>query len=260
MKAVLAASEDPVGDDLFLRKLKEYEGLIRYASQRYRVPGVLEAEDLFQEGLCILNEMFGKYSFEPDSVDFRKMFKTELWHGLWKVLQKHKTQKRDWKRKLNADFSDLERIISNDFRGARDLSTSYVGHVGQDKIFKPDAFQSTGDPEQDLILQQQQDIIEGFVDALIEKLDDDARIVLHELLYPRDWEDIPDEFKITGEWSDIYWRRPKKVPQHVVAKLLGWPLIKVRRAIKRIRREAVAVGADLKLDFIPSQPRRRTNG
>ena len=37
----------------FLTQLKEYETLIKFASWRYHIPGRLDPEDLYQEGISV---------------------------------------------------------------------------------------------------------------------------------------------------------------------------------------------------------------
>ncbi len=65
---------------LFKTALLEYEGLIWSAARRYHIPGLLDPEDLYQEGCIILAEMLRDGTFEAESIDFQKMFKTKLWH------------------------------------------------------------------------------------------------------------------------------------------------------------------------------------
>lgn len=264
-------------DEVFLQKLREFEGLIRYASRRYHIPGVLDPDDLYQEGLLILDKMLCDdyaYVLDPDSIDFKKMFKTELWHGLWKVLQKCKTQKRDWKKLIGKDFSQLERSASSSKRGARLEDKRIPLNFDQgDQSFNDTTFRSTWNrtleeaissglnPEQFLELQEKISEVDNLLDILIERLDDEARIVLIELLHPRSWDEIPTEYKTNGTRDD-YWRVPRKVPQHVLARILGWPLIRVRRAVSRIRRHAGALGDELGFDLIAVaglKKRRRRN-
>lgn len=217
---------------LFIRKLQEWEGLIKFASRRYSVPGVLDPEDLYQESLIILDNMFRKYDFEPDSDDFRKMFKTELWHGLWHVLQRTKASKRDWKRLVPKDYSDME---NESTCGDRDVAP---GHV-----------MSTDNPELAYAEKEAHEAVDKLIDLLVERLDDEAKVILNEMLHPRSWDDIPEEFKFTGR-EEVYWRTPKHIPQHTIAEVLGWPLIRVRRAAKRVRRQAKALGEELGLDIL----------
>jgi len=218
----------------YLRKLREFDRLIRYAAFRYRIPGVLDSEDLYQEGLIILDKMFRKYNFHPDSDDFRKMFKTELWHGLWHVLQKYKQSKRDWRRVLNKDLSTLELA-----------SDEESGNLHSDALH---AFASS--PEDHVRETQTNESLSLFLDTLVARLDDEARVVLSELLYPRSWSEIPEESKKNSS-DDIYWRCPKKrIPRHILASILGFPKIRVRRAIKRIRSAALEVSTELGTDLV----------
>jgi len=216
----------------FTRKLSEYENLIRYASRRYRIRGVLEPEDLYQEGLMILDSMFHKYDFDPDSVDFRKMFKTELWHGLWHVLKLHKTQKRHHTKLHPDDYADLEKKAA---------------HSGMSNLpGDPSVFCASSDPEESYSLVEEERVVESFVDKLVDRLDAEAQLVLNELVYPREWEEIPDYCKMTQDLM-LYERVPSRIPNHVIAELLDIPIIRVRRAIRRIRTEARQLGEELGL-------------
>lgn len=208
---------------VYQQKLKEYESLMRYAARRYRIQGVLDPDDLYQEACVILYRMFLKYDFDENSVDFRKMFKTELWHGLSKVLHRFKTKKRDHTKPVRGNAETLEN------EGL--VSFCDQGHPS---------------PEDQVIQNESVAEVDKFLETLIMRLDDEALVVLYELLYPRSWLDVPDSYK-ANVFDDKYWRAPKKVPQHVVAGVLGLPLIRVRRTIKRIRREAVRVGEELGL-------------
>lgn len=221
--------------DEFMDKLKEFDSLIRYAAHRCRIPGVLDPEDLYQEGLLILDRMFHddyEYYLETD-VDFRKMFKTELWHGLIKIINKHKAKRRDFKKVLNEDYIDIERKVQMREEGAPAV----------------EAFQGNYDPEQAFFVKEEADQVELFMDKLVERLDDDANVVLQELMYPTDWEDIPEVFKWTAT-DGVYERMPKRVPLHIIAELLGWPHIKVRRAVKRIRKASQELAPEMGFDLI----------
>jgi len=177
--------------------------------------------------------MFVEYDFDPESDDFRKMFKTELWHGLWKVLQKFKTQKRDWKRLVQKDYSDLE---------SRAASDSWASDPGDPDVGE-EILSGKLTPFQRLETLEDISELDEFIDTLVHRLDDEARVLLSEILYPRSWDEIPQEYKTNGT-EDEYWRVPKKIPQHVIARMLGWPLIRVRRALSRIRKQAAALGEE----------------
>ncbi|MCG8433048.1 MAG: hypothetical protein MJA83_03325 [Gammaproteobacteria bacterium] len=161
--------------------------------------------------------------------EFNKMFKTELWHGLSKIIQLHKTQKRDYKRVMSEDFSELEST-----RPEFSLLSSFEG---------------TSNPERDCLLREEAYRVDSFLKRLSETLDSDANVVLHELIYPTPWEDIPEVFKWTSA-GGVYERVPQKVPLHIVADLLDWPLIKVRRAVKRIRKRGQELAAEMNLDLV----------
>lgn len=216
----------------FLRKLQDFDRLIRFAARRYKIPGVLDADDLYQEGLIILNMMFSKYDFSPDSDDFRKLFKTELWHGLYKVLQRHKQSKRDFRKLVNQDYSIYEQATDEELAAGSDI------------------IPLAASPESQFFSREDQTQVREFIEKLSERLDSETRIILSELLYPREWSDIPPEFHCNST-TDSYWRRPKKIiPRHVIADMLGIPRIRMRRAVNRIRVLATQVADELGMDPI----------
>lgn len=228
---------------LFDRKLQKYDRLIRYASYRYALPGVLEHEDLYQEGLIILATFIKSDRFDPDSIDFEKMFKTELWHGLSHHLHKFKTAKRDFKKIIPHDYSDLERYACRRPSLQRSKMLG-LGSYAQNKI-SIESFYCHADPQEAIELRESMARINGFVKLLVSRLDEEAIEILEEILDPTPWEDIPEYLKST-QHDDLYWREPKKkVPQHIIARMMDLPLIRVRRAIKRIKRAALDVGDEL---------------
>lgn len=235
-------------EDVFLKKVKEYDSLIRYAAKRYKISGVVDPDDLYQEGLFILDECVRKSSFEPDSSDFRKMFKTKLWHGLGKAIHKRKAKKRTWKKILNEDFSQLERLVSrsHDYSSSSELGASVE-----------DFYSAKLNPEQSLELREEVNEVDKFLELLVDRLDDDARIVLYELLYPREWSDIPEDC-IANAFGDEYWRVPKKIPKAVIARAMDWPLTKFRRAVSRVRKQSKILGEELGIDIIVAAKAKRS--
>lgn len=206
----------------FNEKVQEYNRLIWYAARRYRIQGVLDPEDLYQEGLIILDKMFREYDFHPDSPDFRKMFKTELWHGLHHVLQRHKAEKRDHRNTvLGEDVSELIESSEGDMWDRPRPET----------------------PEQKIFAGLEIERVDEFIETLYQQLDWEAQVVLREIINPRSWEEIPESCRTTKNDEPV-WRKFKQIPQHVIANILDWPLIAVRRAIKRIRKTAKLLARD----------------
>lgn len=95
--------------------------------------------------------------------------------------------------------------------------------------------------------------IDYFLEELTHRLDDEARIVLLELLQPREWSDIPEDQRVTKE-GDEHFRLPSKVPQATIARYLGMSSTGLRRAVKRIREAAVQLHEDLDLRIVSLQP------
>lgn len=220
------------------RKLQEYKPLIKYAARRYSIPGVAgaEADDLYQEGCLILDWMVRHSQFEVDSHDFRKMFKTKLWHGLADTLKSHKRKKNDYRKVVYYEQrrEDLDGEAQAKELSAQDLETSLQSIRGSER-----------DPEQAALDYEQMLKVERFIEILTARLDSDARKMFYELLYPKSWDEIPEEYHRTSQ-GDVHWRKPrKKIPQHVIADMLGWSVMRVRRSTGRLRREAAAVAEEL---------------
>ena len=221
---------------LFVQKLKEHESLIRYAAKRYRIQGVVEPEDLYQEGLMILHQMIDKYDFDPYSDDFRKMFKTELWHGLWKMLRHSKATKRDHRATVVHDFQEPD----YDEHGNHEHSKPRLNAA----LASPDS-----QPDEAVSDQQHAARTVVFLHRLRASLDSEARDVLDYVLNPPTWDDVPPALRVTKE-GDEYWKLPSRIPQHVTAFMLGIPIIRFRRALKRIRKKAALIGDEEGLDLV----------
>ncbi len=203
-------------------KLSKFKRLMRFAAWKYSIPGVLEQVDLYQEALVILNSVFRKYSTKDDS-EFRKLFKTELWHGLSNVTRSYKCLKRDYRVSVPLENGGTE--------------------DGDQWGDQPACFQTAQvSPETELITKEDYEAAGELVDRVISVLDDDAVDVLGELLDPTPWASIPDVFKtplIDFGFGTTYSRTPKTVPRHVIADMLGMSLREVRLAKSRIAKEIV---------------------
>ncbi len=219
--------------DSFESKLKEFENLIWYVARRYHIAGVLDVEDLFQEGLLILDSMFDKYSCHPDSVDFRKLFKTELWHGLSKALRKHKTQKRDYR-----IAESFESIIFAE----PDSTTRAVGYKEQDLNLECESSESSY-----LENQEHQEIID-LVSKLFSRLNEDEQTVLDLLINPMDWDEIDPSFQTTMDGLE-YYRVPVNPPQHSIAGTLGWSLTYYKQTLLSVRKSVKLVSKEYGFDL-----------
>ena len=120
------------------------------------------------------------------------------------------------------------------------------------------AFKDT--PESQFI--EMEEVLEAssFVDKLRDFLEDDedALVLLEELLNPRDWADIPEDCRVTRD-DLCYERLPRRIPMHVLALVLDWSSIRVRRTLKRIRVAAKKLAEREQLELLSSAPigRRR---
>ena len=73
----------PEGDasEIVNKLAKEYKALIQNAAQRYTIEGKYDTEDAEQECITLLWEMLCD-GWDPTTVDFRKLYKTRMWHRL----------------------------------------------------------------------------------------------------------------------------------------------------------------------------------
>lgn len=235
--------------DVFLRKLKEFEGLLRFAAQRYSINGVVEPDDLYQEGCVLLDTMIRNGVFEPDSEDFRKMFKTRLWHELWRFPRAAKSQKRDYRKNLSFDVSPT----------LQDLMTEQVDCTQSDPgTFDPEKAlgTETTSPEITVLVHEESVRTSKFLDELRSRLDADACRVFQELVSPRTWEDIPQQYRETV-WGDGYFRLPRRIPHRVLADTFDWPMSRFRHALRRIRRVAKELAVELEFDCVEEFMQRR---
>jgi len=215
-------------DAEFAAILQEYIGLIKYAAKRYSVPGLLDKEDLVQEGMLILDQLLEDNEFDPTTPDFRRMFKTLLWHGLASKVSAFRAQKRDFRKLVYENDTDDE---------GGDTSGSWL-------------VSSDPSPEQLSASIADAEVLRNFLETLLARLDDEAKGILQEILSEKSWEEIPEQYRCT-ELEDEYTRVPKrKVTGYALAGSLGIPFIRFKRGLKRIRVAAVDVADEVGLEAI----------
>lgn len=194
--------------NLFAARKAEYEGLLKYAAQRYSVPGVLDFDDVYQLSQTILLNFVTE---QPPEIlnspeDFRKLFKTALFHDLINEVNKTKAQCRDWRRQVSStgstsdgeEFSLLDLLPSGD-----------------------------ADPEACYEQVESQERANEFFLALANRLSDDGKLLLLELVNPRD---VPAELRAQ------YKRAPmSQTSTWLLSQYLGWPCPKVTRELKKLR-------------------------
>jgi hypothetical protein len=75
----------------FETAFKKYDRLIKAAAYRYTMRGnvMLEFDDMYQTGLKELHRAILKYG-DKDELEFGKLFKTLLWHGMFTKVSKWK--------------------------------------------------------------------------------------------------------------------------------------------------------------------------
>jgi len=219
---------DATPNEFFAKKLIDFEPLLRYAAKRFEIQGVLSREDLYQEGLVALITTFEEHwEVHPDSDSFERSFKSRLFNSMSNCLRKHKTQSRDWKKELRDVISEKS---------------------GSDKDFSPlNSIPQTTFPSPDYALEIED--IDRYLDALENDLSvasirgqmwgntaEDALEIFKLVTDPN--LDVPDEVK------ECYERLPRGLSNAIIAELTGWDLMKVRRAISRMRKHARRLAPD----------------
>lgn len=191
------------------RKAREFHSLLRGAAHYYAVPGVLDPDDLYQQGLVLLDRMFTQRDLYPDSPDFRKLFKTELWHGLSNQCGKERAQCRDWRRRISETQGEL---------GADDEYTLW------DLLPAPALT-----PEAALEWAQSAQRVQAFLADMYLVLDPAGRALLQELMEPTE---------VEAAVLATYQRVPSKPSTQMLARKLHWSQTRVKRVLATIREHA----------------------
>jgi len=203
----------------FVETLRTFEPLIWYAANRYEIPGVLLPEDLYQEGLIALEDaLVEHWDHPPDSEEFARAFKSRLFHRVHDVLKRHKTQSRDWRKEVRA-------LLDED-----DEDDGIVARLRQ-STFPP--------PDRGLELRD--------LTRFLERLRDDLKQAsLEGSLWGNSADDAleileivsDDEYEIPKHIRDLYERMPTHMTNAILGEITGWDRMKVRRALKRLRKHA----------------------
>lgn len=203
----------------FLRKVGEYEPLLHYAAKRFEIPGVLNWEDLYQEGMIALEETFDyHWTRDPDSEEFTKAFKSRLFHRMHEVLRKYKTQSRDWRKELHATL-DMD---------------------DEDDIFNKIPQRTFPPPDHNLHVQD----LNKYVGELQESLREASRKAVGYSTFFVDAIELLNlitdpNLELPEDITDCYDRVPTEgFSNTILAELTGWDVMHVRRAMKRLRRHA----------------------
>lgn len=198
----------------FIRKLKTLESTIWAYARHYEIHGVLEEEDLYQEGLIELDHMVNleQYRDLPDKT-FSSYFKTRLSNKYIKRIKHHTRAKRNWKNTVF--FDNIERIIY-------DKDTVH----GRFPVADTHMFNGTSvAPDIELENEQKEQEAKEFFSTVREGLDEEARWVFDQLMFGV----VPDQIK--GEFQ--------RVPTHISTTVLGlifaWDRQKAWRVLKRVR-------------------------
>lgn len=224
--------------DVFMSKLREYDRLIRFASRRLTIQGVVDPDDLYQEGIHILDKFVSETQFDANSVDFRKLFKCHLWHGLINKMNYAKAKKRDHtKTAYISAIEDSDNESSDSFMLERSADALILDSLqdrttGEDRLMQVEAAQA----------------VEDFIERLIDRLDAAQQRVLQAVISPPEWEQISAAAQTTVS-GFVYLRTPRSMPQQVLASFLGVPLSRFRKDLRAIRRTATQLQEDIGVEF-----------
>lgn len=119
--------------------LEEYEGLIRYAADRYSANGSnsrYTEEDLYQEAcIAILDTL---EDFDPGTEDFRKMFKTIMFRRLMDIRNYQNHSKRDERKDVSIGNSQFfESVPSSDNSTGQDTMKYLLTDISSDPFVGP---------------------------------------------------------------------------------------------------------------------------
>jgi RNA polymerase sigma factor (sigma-70 family) len=215
---------DSEKDEYFVLKLREFEPLLWYAANRFEIPGVLWKEDLYQEGLLALEESLDQCVDHPETLQFTRYFKSYLFHRMSDCLRRHKRHCRDWRREVREVLGDSE-----------DPEVNPLARVPQDTYPSPD-------------YALEMEAVRKYLEAVTNDLERAARegsiwgnsaedaLELVKILTDPDLE-VPEEVHA------LYERVPAHLSHTILAEITGWDAMKVRRALRRLRKHAISLAA-----------------
>jgi len=166
-----------------------------------------DEDELYQDGVLILYETAKK--FDPQTLDFHKMFKTELAHRFIDYVRLQKAQCRNVHKKTALFHSDPSQDSLSSNEG---IDTGVLKFWCEN--FRHDL--------------ESRDAVKKFLEILT----DEDRLLLAELLEPSD--------QTVYIFSNrVYQRVPKSIPLKVIGRSLGWTEKKVKYRLRQIRRSYV---------------------
>jgi hypothetical protein len=174
-----------------------------------------DEDDLYNDGLVVLYET--SQQFDPESDDFRKMFKTKLIHFYVDYVRYNKS-------------------------GCRNVKvTTYLEFPPTD--FKPSAGEYLNKGVVDKWVESYTHNFEGvdYIRTFFSRLSKEELKLLMELLEPS-----KRTVKIFDSYE--YERVPSSIPLYVVAESLGWTSKKARYCLNKIRHKYIAYSGDARLE------------
>lgn len=221
---------DSVEGEYLLKKIEEFDKLLWFAAKRFAISGVLLPEDLYQEGLIALDESLEEdWQHHPDTKEFERSFKSRLFHRMSHCLRWYKQDCRDWRKEVHEVINNFE---------DEDEGSSLLERVEQNMFPSPDTSCEIRD-------------LYHFLESVRDRLDDisingslwnnsadDALEILDLIMDPI----IPDNI------CQMYERVPGHLSNALLAEVTGWDIMKVRRAIKRLREIASDIAPNFDIE------------
>lgn len=209
----------------FVAALSIFESTIWSYARHYSISGVIEPQDLYQDGLMELHKMLGMEQYQGLSEDtFSTYFKTRLASKFLKCIRHSTQKKRDWKSTVH--FRNIEDLV--DSKDSTDVEKLQIGCI---KIDASQFDRLSQDPETELEHMQKIEEARQFIVDVKAGLDDEAQWLFDQMLIG----DVPDEVK--GEF--------KRVPSHasitVLGMIFGWDRARTWRIMQKVRRRAAYV-------------------
>lgn len=215
---------DTYDDEYLIKKLKTFEKLIWFAAKRFSIPGVLQPDDLYQEGLIALEETLAESLDHPDSAEFSRTFKSRLFHKILHILRRHKTASRDWR-------LEVRDVLNASEDGTL---TSIFDTIPADDNSNPEYIVSNNQLSEFVIDLRRELKKESVKGSIFGNSYDDALEVL-DIVINYDPMTVPEEVVLTYE------RVPGHLSSAMISEITGWDIMKVRRALSKLRKEAAKI-------------------
>lgn len=194
----------------FLDQLRHHESTIWAIARKHEAPPVLLAEDLYQEGLVILDRLCKEY--EEFSTDYIECYlrTTFVSHCLNQI--KYSTrQTRDSRKTLQ-----LSSITDNLYSKAKVIMADVEVYPSSEDLY---------------VLRQLELEAEEFLNGVYDKLSSDCK-KLFDLIVRFEYRDD----LIPSALLAAYKRTPSQMTVPILSQLLGWHISKTRRVLNKIKR------------------------